>query len=154
MPHIHEKIDYCGDAYIVNGDAVLLRFHEKYSMWCPAGGHIELDEDPEEGALREAKEETGLDVTLVGDRLSELTDGEREVLPPRFINRHRINPTHEHVCFTYFATSTSREVVPGPGEKDVEMRWFTKADLDDPKNGVQERVKRYAKAALDALGTG
>ena len=45
MAHIHEKIDYAGDVLIVNGDAVLLRMHDKYDMWLPPGGHVELDED-------------------------------------------------------------------------------------------------------------
>ena len=62
MPHIHEKIDYAGDVLIVNGDAVLLRMHDKYDMWLPPGGHVELDEDFVEAAIREAKEEAGVDI--------------------------------------------------------------------------------------------
>ena len=34
----------------------------------PLGGHIELHEDPEQAALREAKEESGLEVELLGER--------------------------------------------------------------------------------------
>lgn len=151
MPHIHEKIDYCADAYIVNGDAVLLRFHEKYGIWLPPGGHVELDEDPEEAAIREAKEETGLDVTLVGRRAPEYPDGDREVLPPRSVNRHRINETHEHIVFKYFGTSATRELAPGALEKSAEMRWFTREELNNPEHGIRERVRRYALAALDEL---
>ena len=33
----------------------------KIGMWCLPGGFMELDESPEEAALRELKEETGLD---------------------------------------------------------------------------------------------
>ncbi len=151
MPHIHEKIDFCADAIIVNKDAVLLRYHDKYDMWAFPGGHIELDEDPEEAALREAKEETGLTVVLIGNRPPERDDGEREVLSPRFINRHRISDSHEHLSFYYFAVSDTRETKPHESEKPTELRWFTKTELDDEKYGVLERIRYYAKAALDEL---
>ena len=152
MPHIHEKIDYAADTYIVNGNTVLLRMHDKSGAWFPPGGHIELDEDPEEAAIREVKEEVGLQVELIGDRLPDLDDAERELISPRYVNRHRINDTHEHVSFIYFARSDSREIRPGPGEKEVEMRWFTKEELRDPQFGVRPRIVRYALAALDTLG--
>lgn len=153
MPHIHEKIDFGADTFIVNGDAVLLRFHDKYDEWFSPGGHVELDEDFEEAALREVKEEVGLDVTLVGSRAREFGDGDREILLPRYINRHRVNDTHEHVVFMYFAISKTRDIRPETGEKEVEIRWFTREELDDPKYSIRERVKSYAKAALDELGS-
>ncbi len=153
MPHIHEKIDFGADVYVVNQDAVLLRFHEKYHFWCAPGGHIELNEDPEEAAVREVKEETGLDVVLVGERAPEFNDGDREVLPPRFVNRHRINETHEHVVFKYFATAATRNLQPAIGEKETDMRWFTRDELDDPKYDIRERVRSYATAALDELAS-
>ncbi|MBU2220889.1 NUDIX domain-containing protein [Patescibacteria group bacterium] len=151
MPHIHEKIDYAADAYIVEGNAVLLRLHEKYHTWFPPGGHVELDEDPEEAALREVQEEVGLSVTLVGERAPTYDDNEKEVLVPRFINRHAINDTHEHISFVYFAKADTREFVQGETEVSDHIRWFTREELADPTYGVLERVQHYARAALDAL---
>lgn len=150
MPHIHEKIDYAADAFIVNGDAVLLRHHEKYHTWLPPGGHVELDEDFEEAAVREAKEETGLDVVLVGKR-HPAEAGEKELLIPRFINRHPVTDVHEHISFMYFATTASREIVPMEGEAPAEIRWFTREDLRNPQFDVWDRVRVYAEAALDEL---
>lgn len=151
MAHIHEKIDLTVGVYIVQGDAVLLRHHEKYKFWLDVGGHVELDEDPNQAAIREAKEEAGLDIKLIGTAPS-VTDGEGyvELIPPRFMNRHRINEAHEHVDLIYFATADTRDIVPGEGEADVEIRWFTRAELDDPHYGIRETIKHYAKAALDA----
>lgn len=60
MPHIHERIDWTVDVLIVHEDRVLLRKHDKYKVWLMVGGHIELDEGPEEAALREVQEEVGL----------------------------------------------------------------------------------------------
>lgn len=150
MPHLHDKIDYASDVFIVNDGAVLLRMHEKYKMWLAPGGHVELDEDPEEAALREVAEETGLPITLIGESSPPLEDGEKEVLVPRFLNRHPISDTHEHISFVYFATTTTRDTKPAPGETTDGFKWFTETELDDPAHGVTPRMRVYAKAALAA----
>ena len=51
--------------YIVNNGKVLLHMHKKYNTWFPVGGHLEPNELPHEAAIREAKEEAGIDITLV-----------------------------------------------------------------------------------------
>jgi len=151
MPHIHEKLDFVSDTFVVNGDAVLLRIHDKHKIWLPPGGHIELDEDPAQAAVREVREEVGLDVTLLGASQS-FTDGTHDLIVPRFVNRHRVSDTHEHVSFVYFARSDSRTFVEGETEKSDGIRWFTKDELDDPQYGIRENVRYYAKAALEAAG--
>ena len=153
MPHIHEKIDFDADTFIVNGDAVLLRLHDKYKMWLVPGGHIELDEEPEEAAVREVWEEVGLKVDLVGERGHIFDDGEKTLLVPRFMNRHKINDTHEHISFVFFARSDTREFHQGETEVSENIRWFTREELDDPEYGINERIRFYAKAALDELGS-
>ena len=89
MAHIHEKIDFTASILVVQDNAVLLHMHKKLHIWLPPGGHIELDEDPNQAAIREAKEETGLDIELVGstrDHPSKSNSG--DLIPPRFLNRH------------------------------------------------------------------
>lgn len=154
MAHIHEKIDFTVGVYIVNSDAVLLRHHDKYKFWAHVGGHVELDEDPTQAVIREAREEVGLDITLI-DVPPPLTEpeakGYTELVPPRFMNRHRINDMHEHIDLIYFATSETRDVVQGETEISDEIRWFTKEELDDPKYELRETIKHYAKSALGAV---
>jgi len=160
MAHIHEKIDYAADTYVVNQGAVLLRLHDKYKIWLAPGGHIELDEDPPHAALREVREEVGLEVRLIGE-IPQTTSGadekelalprfETELLTPRFLNRHHINDTHEHISFVYFAVCDTRETKQGETEISDGLKWFTKEELDDPQYQIKERIKRYAKAALEA----
>lgn len=149
MPHIHEKIDWAVDVFIVNNDRVLLRMHDKYNLWLSVGGHIELDEDPTQAALREVKEEVGLDVTLIGD-VPEISEGGsyRELLAPAFMNIHAINDTHSHIGLIYFARSDSRDVVQGEHEVSADIRWFSESELNDPSFGIQETIRHYAKTAL------
>ena len=60
---------FCASVFIINPDnkKILLVMHKKNKKWTQPGGHIELDETPEEAALREAYEETGLRVSLLVD---------------------------------------------------------------------------------------
>jgi len=153
MAHVHEKIDFTASAYVVFGDKVLLHLHKKAGVWLPPGGHIELNEGPVEAALREIKEETGLDVELVGNKKSSFQGHEmrNELLPPKFLNRHWYDATktHEHIDFTYFARATSADIMPEDG---VQMRWFSKEDIEKGVVPLNDDIRIYALAALDELG--
>jgi 8-oxo-dGTP pyrophosphatase MutT (NUDIX family) len=154
MAHINEKIDYTVDVYIVYKNKVLLRKHDKYVIWLGVGGHLEPgEEDFNEAALREVDEEVGLEVELYRDPRAPVIEDDNytELIPPVFMNRHHINDTHEHVTLVYFARSKTDKVVASEEEKSEEYRWFTKEELDDPKYGLKQKVKVYAKAALEAL---
>lgn len=149
MPHVHDKIDFTAEAFVVHNGKVLLRIHDKYKIWLGVGGHIELDEDPNQAVIREVKEEVGLDVQLIGKHLTE-DDGSQELVPPAFVNRHRISDTHEHIAFIFFATSETDQVVEQESEKSDQLHWFTKADLESDIFPVSPRIKTYALAALAA----
>ncbi|MBI4085681.1 MAG: NUDIX domain-containing protein [Candidatus Liptonbacteria bacterium] len=152
MPHIHEKIDFTVSALIVHKNAVLLRRHDKYKMWYGPGGHIELGEDPNEAIIREAKEEVGLNIKLFSNSFS-FSDSarEKELIPPRFLNRHHISDTHEHIDMVYFATADRNDIAQSNKELSEEIRWFTKQELEDEKLEMPERTRRYALEALKEL---
>jgi ADP-ribose pyrophosphatase YjhB (NUDIX family) len=150
MPHIHEKIDFTVSAYIVYKDKVLLRKHDKYKMWLGPGGHIELDEDPNEAIIREAKEEVGLDIILFDNRSPE-EKHVHDLIAPRFLNRHPVSENHEHIDLVYFATAENDAVRHGDGELSDEIKWFTARELEDPQYGIKEGVKLHAKKALQTL---
>lgn len=59
MAHIHEKIDFAVSLFVLRDRKALLVHHRNLNQWLPLGGHIELDEEPEQAALREAREEIG-----------------------------------------------------------------------------------------------
>jgi 8-oxo-dGTP pyrophosphatase MutT (NUDIX family) len=149
MPHIHEKIDFVVEVFIVYKNTVLLRKHDKYKIWLSVGGHIELDEDPNQAALREVKEEVGLDVTLAPGPMAPAEAGSTQLIPPRFVNRHAINDKHEHVAFIYFATSDSDKIVAESPDKSDECVWATKEDLQTMD--LKPHIKYYAECALNEL---
>ena len=153
MPHIHEKIDFTVEVFVVYKNTVLLRKHDKYKFWLSVGGHVELDEDPNQAAIREVKEETGLDIELVGaiPDTKENLDGYKELMPPRFLNIHKITESHRHLAMTYFAKTENKEIVQNKEELSDEIRWFTKEELDNPAYGIRESIKHYAKTALQEL---
>ena len=148
MPHIHEKIDFTVDVFIVYENKVLLIFHRKHNRWLQIGGHIELNEDPDETLFREVKEECGLDIEIIGGKQPNFEiKGTKFLYAPVFMNIHDINETHKHIGLVYFAKAKSNKLVLSEREHS-DIRWFGKEDLDKPEFNLDEAVKFYAKEAL------
>ncbi len=148
MPHIHDLIDFTVDVFVVYENKVLLIFHRKHNMWLQVGGHIELNEDPDEALFREVKEECGLDIEIIGGKEPTFEiKGTKFLYAPAFMNIHDINETHKHVGLVYFAKAKSTELVLSKREHS-DIRWFSLEDLDKPEFNLNEAVKFYAKEAL------
>ncbi len=150
MPHIHEKIDFTVAVFVVKADRVLVVHHRKLNKWLPIGGHIELDEDPEAAALRETLEESGLEVLLVGERPPTTEMGTRALIAPRFLDIHRISPTHEHIGMIYWARPRTGSVSLAT-EEHHDIRWCTTDDLDGLEPPMSNAVKWYCRKALEEL---
>jgi len=154
MGHLNEKIDFTVCTYIVFENKLLLHKHKKLHIWLPPGGHIELDEDPNEAAIREAKEETGLDIKLIGEgRTYDSPYTSQDIIPPRFLNKHYFDTshTHQHINLAFFARSNSanaRHEVEGS-----EIQWFSREEIDGNPDIVKD-VQYHALAALDELAQG
>jgi 8-oxo-dGTP pyrophosphatase MutT (NUDIX family) len=150
MAHIHEKIDFTVAVFIVQEDKVLLVHHRKLNKWLPVGGHIELEEDPEMAALREAQEETGFEVELVGDRPPTTEPGTRALIAPRFLDIHRITETHEHIGMIYWARPKSGTLTLAAGEHH-NIRWASSDELDRLEPRMSNAVKWYCRKAIEEL---
>ena len=160
MAHIHEKIDFTVAIFVVHDGRILLIHHRKLDKWLALGGHIELDEDPEQAALREAKEESGLDVELLGERPPTTSPGTRALIAPRFLDIHRINDTHEHIGLLYWARPLLAEGHDGahgvarPTDPTLataehhDIRWCSAAELDQLSPPMTDAVKWYCRRAL------
>lgn len=146
MPHIHALYDFTTAVFIVNNGSVLLVNHPRYNKWLPPGGHIELDEDPEQALYREIKEETGLSVELLTTKPSLISAGTKFMPTPNYMDVHEANPPHKHIGLTYFATSKNRDAQLSEEHKDLE--WVPEAELDNDKYSLSEAIKFYCHEAI------
>ena len=156
IPQIHEKIDFTVEVFIVHKNKVLLRIHDKYGIWLSIGGHIELHENPVEAAIREVKEEVGLDIKIIGDAHGPLS-GKKEnrnytyLIPPRYLGRHPVSNNHEHIAFVYFATADTDVIAESiSAHERSNARWVSMEELE--KMDLVPNIYFYATEALKELG--
>ncbi len=118
-------------------------------MWLPPGGHIGQDELPEQAAIREVKEETGLDVKLYNpDQSIDITSSE-QLHRPMHILLEDINKFHQHIDLIYYAAADTFDVQSDEGETD-DLRWFDQVALK--KSKIQDDVRILGKEAMNLLG--
>lgn len=154
MAHIHELIDFTVGAIIVSPDRtkVLLINHPIYGKWLCPGGHIELDEDPDQALIREIKEETGLEVDVMSERADAVGKNFKVLYRPRFVDIHYANAPHRHIGLTYFCVAKTEDVVLS--DEHDEIAWFSLQELDKIKAESDEMVIFYSKKALEELANG
>lgn len=123
--------------YVVADGATVLHRHDRLGKWLPPGGHVERDELPHEAALREVREETGLEPTLVAERDAIESPTVRSLPQPQHVqladvNVHDGTVGHQHVDEIYYAAAEERAIEPaGEDEQDAaDWRWFDVAALE------------------------
>ncbi len=158
MAHIHEKIDFTVAIFVVHDGRVLVIHHRNLDKWLPLGGHIELDEEPEAAALREAREESGMEIELLGERPPTTGPGTRALIAPRFLDIHRISDTHEHIGMIYWARpkSSGAQGVARPATtlaaaEHHDIRWCLSTELDSLQPPMDAAVKWYCRKALEEI---
>jgi len=143
MPH--PTRDFTSTTFVVQGSRTLLILHRKIGKWFPPGGHIDPHELPCEAAVREVREETGLEVELLSER-SQL--GDVGVLSrPECILLEPIQDGHEHVDLIYFARVVGGAMNVSVDEAD-DWRWCSLEDLDDPVIPID--IRHLGKRAIQA----
>lgn len=141
--------------FIVHKDKVLLHLHKKAKKILPIGGHIELNELPEETCIREAQEESGLKINLYNPLNNQLKDAcelaeEKLLINPMYTILGEISPEHYHIDLVYYAAAKSFHTTPGDGESNL-LKWYNKEDLKNACD-IQHNVLTMANEALELLG--
>ncbi len=135
--------------FVVWAGKVLLHRHRKLGMWLPPGGHIERDELPDEAAVREVWEETGVRVELVGERREDVTDP-LQLHRPAGVQLENIGLGHQHIDLIYFAR-TARPADIRDEFADEKVGWYGPEDWEGM--GVNPEVRGWCERALSALGS-
>jgi len=147
---------FTATTYVVADGAVALHEHDGLGKWLPPGGHVDRDELPHEAALREVREETGLDVDLVAEE-GEFGSSTVDPLPePQHLLLADVNVFdevvgHQHVDFVYFARADTREIRPADGEQPADdWAWLSPADL--AAEHVDPDVEEIGREAVEVVG--
>ena len=134
--------------FVVHDDRVLLHYHRKLNMWLPPGGHIEPAELPDDAAVREVAEETGVRVALIGERALSL-DYPRQLVRPAGIQLENISPGHQHIDLVYFAVPVDSNATLGAGEVcEPGTGWYALNEL--VALGANEEIQTWAARAVAA----
>jgi ADP-ribose pyrophosphatase YjhB (NUDIX family) len=142
--------DFTVAVFVVHMDHVLLHPHRKLGIWLPPGGHIEPNELPDEAAIREVDEESGLHVELVGEYGVEVNDptAPLQLIRPRGIQLENISPGHQHIDLIYYARPTGVPVDTLPPVLEG-MRWMSEDDFASIE--LTPEVETWSRKALESF---
>lgn len=136
-----------GSAWVVSPDhgSVLLTHHAKLDRWLQLGGHSDGQSDSFEVALREAREESGM---------NRFREPSGELVPlPLDLDVHRIpprgaEPAHLHLDIRYLLIAEpGQELVPT--EESHELRWVRLDEIE--RLSTEESLLRMASKAPERL---
>ncbi len=126
-----------GSAIVVGPRGTVLLRHKRLGTWVQPGGHLEPGEPPAHAALREAREETGLD-------LRHPARGARLV----HVDVHPGPRGHVHLDLRYLLLGPDDDPRPPAGESQA-VRWFDWAEalgVADP--GLSGALRRIHSRTL------
>ena len=112
-------------AFVVSSRGVILHLHRRLNIWVQPGGHVDAGEWPAAAALRETREETGLDV--------------QHASPPTLlhVDVHAGPRGHTHYDLRYVLLARPDDPRPAPGESP-EVYWF---EFDEARDRAEPGMR-------------
>lgn len=121
---------------IIEGETLLLTLREDFEVWCLPGGALEDGESLADGARREVREETGLEVELT-----------------RLVGAYSRLGWHNHHTFLFAARASGGTLAPDPREV-LEARFFPLTALPEHLLiGHRQRIADVISGVTGAVKT-
>ena len=120
----NEVAHFTASAWLVNKEhtKVLMIYHNLYDSWAWTGGHADGECDLLAVAIKEAKEETGVETIVpVSEEIYSI-----ETLPVSgHMKRGRYVPSHLHLNVTYLLEADEAEVLRVKPDENSGVKWFS-----------------------------
>ena len=137
--------------FVVHRGRVLLLYHAKLGLWLPPGGHVEHGELPDDAAVREVLEETGVRCRLVGEYGVEV-EYPRQLIRPLGIQVEDIRPGVQHIDLVYFALAeTDGCTISEESVAKERAGWYAPSDL--PALGANDEIQQWVAKVMAATRT-
>lgn len=120
--------EFCASIFVIdpNNKKILLVKHKEFKKWVQPGGHLEYNETPEETAVREVYEETGIKVKILGDRFPR----EDDFIRPLGIQCNRKNG-YMQIDVLYYGVPIGNIDPVVDDEETIAAKWFSREELDE-----------------------
>ena len=120
---------FCASVFVMDipKKKILLVKHKKFNRWVQPGGHIEIEETPEEAAIREVYEETGLKIELLGEHFPR----EDDFIRPLAIQKNRNKQGDLHIDIVYVAVPLKEQSLIFDEKESLAIGWFSRNDLEN-----------------------
>jgi ADP-ribose pyrophosphatase YjhB (NUDIX family) len=154
--HAHKR-HLTTTGYVVNKNRtkLLMIHHKKLNKWLPPGGHLEANEVPHEGAIREVLEETGVQSSaVVLDEPDLELEGVADIQIPRpyallyqLIPKTNKDVEHIHLDMVYMLEADDTEVTNAQLDEVHAAKWHTKSEILN-SDDVFDSAKGFARINL------
>lgn len=118
--------------------------HKKLHKWLEPGGHVEENESPENAAIREVFEETGLSVVLVGERLPTKEQG--SIRPYGVSHNIVADGKQEYLDLIYLAVPQNEDSELVFNQQETAgVNWFSLAEINSDEFDTFEAQRQWTK---------
>jgi len=127
------KTTFCCGAFVINENKILMIKHQNGGHWAFPKGHKEPGETDEETAIRETKEETGIDIKIVSSNT--------------YIDNYSIGG-YENKFVKYFVANPINDTLKNQETEVTDLEWV---DLEEAikKITFDETRETYKKFLED-----
>lgn len=133
---------FLSTVFVVKDKKVLLTWNKKVKTWIPVGGHLDPNELPCSSVIREAKEESGLDIELVCP-FDKSTTG--NLVQPVHVHLDHVRDDHKHINLIYFGIVKGGELLPESDEQ-TPIKWFSQDEVEQAD--LLPNIKEWALESI------